>query len=222
MASAIYRRPNLWPFSYAGMPDLSGQPYMAVGGTTEQALQLMTQVKNMTVSVAWNVFYPSSVSPIYDYTSIFNNTVNFDSPGASPATSFGTGYGYYYSNYGGGRWTSPAERVLVPPGDSTLPWPSLSTIYEPTQPLKTLEGSISLSKTNAGLVQSCLVINAQDSGVTGVSLNYPGSTYPLATTPISLYGIDFGLLYLYSNNNPDPSFLPVVNLFSASASVTLY
>jgi len=204
------------------MPDLSGQPYMAVGGTTEQALQLMTQVNNMAVSVAWNVFYPSSVDPIYDYTSIFNYTVNFNSPGASPATSFGTGYGYYYSNYGGGRWTSPAERVLVTPGNSTLPWPSLQTVFEPTQPLKTLEASISLSKTGAGLVQSCLVISAGDSGVTGAHLNYPGSTYPLATTAISLYGIDFGLLYLFSTSNPVPGFLPVVNSFSASASVTLY
>lgn len=229
MTAKPYNRPNLWPFDYGTMPDFSANPGIALGGTTAQALQLITQITSMEVSVAWDVFFPQ-FDPAYNYSASYNKTVNLDSPGAPPASAFQSSVGYYYKDTNGDRWANPAERVLISPPDSADPWPSLSTAYGLAF-TQSLNVQMRVTRTSGGLVQSCLDINANDvSYGMSASLNNPGSV-TLATIPLLLpvyqnnivvFTVSYGTFYLNVNAVPPLIPSPVVNLFSASASVTLY
>jgi hypothetical protein len=150
-----YSRPNLFPFPMTGVtaaPDWktggSTVTGYAVSGDRERLLRWLTNLRDLTITVSWNVDYTFPPSPTI-FNSNFNHTIVCSAPGLTAATSGG----FYYSATSGGPpgpvWVDPGARVLAVP-DGVKPLPSTSIGYPGGQSLN-VEFRPSFDGTNFGV-----------------------------------------------------------------------
>jgi len=222
MPPTSYIRPNLWPWTYASIPDFSAVPSYSCAGTAAQALRLITQTRNLTLSISWNVDY--GFGQASDYSRSVARTLP-DQP--LPIDNFSTGAGYYYSDTAGALWASPAERVLPTLLTAGAAWPELSQAFQPPSPIPLQGIDLLLRATRTGaLTQTAFYLVANDPGYATGATCPAVSGVVLATIPFSLVTPEFTItlkdLALTVNAIPPLIPVPIVNSFTASMSAEFW
>ena len=118
MPATTSLRPELLPFSFASIPDLSGDVSYVTFGTIDDALQCLTNLLTFQVSVSWS-FTWNHIPPLSPplgpgpYSESFSSVINLPLfiPN-SPGTEGGSQIGWYNNAANGSKRENPAARVL--------------------------------------------------------------------------------------------------------------
>ena len=204
MASTIYRRPDLFPFSFASIPDLTlppplgEQPYVIVGNVAD-AIKLVTQIASFEYSVSFSYSYPLISNPsIIETRSL---SASYGLPGFSPITAGFTGAciaSWFNTDTVGGSYPTPASRVLRAPSiDGGLIVSGGINSAAAGTPNASFE--IQLSRTGSSIsvgIKIAAALNEGESQVRSATLS--GATL-VATSSVNFLGYTIPT-YLYDAN----------------------
>jgi len=209
MASTIYRRPDLFPFSFASIYDLGGlgSTYRAFGNTSD-ALNCLTNLSTFQIAITWSLSWRMSYfAPGFTYAescSVFLNLPLF-SPSMAGAIN-NTAVGWYNNSTAGAKYVNPAARVLFSgSGGNSLVNASSDTESE-TSKISSCSADLLLSR-NGGVVLPALRMQSIHDSVNDVvrfSTHFderPGET--INTISLSLFGTTFP--YYLSCIDPSPA-----------------
>ncbi len=188
-----YRRPSLLPFDYATIPDFAGAgtPSYRTAGTQADLLRFNTQLVNLRVTVAWNLWYQ-----LGDPTVHTSNITIIQNANVLGADRFNTLPGWFYTNDTGGTYPDPSSRILHL-NDSASSSVDFSTQSDGPPVLGCgvkFRTNRSLAPGPDPLTNLAFQFNATDAD-NGISLSFlgvSGADYLFGVVPIVMGGLDFG------------------------------
>jgi hypothetical protein len=221
MASTVYCRPDLFPFSFASIPDLTlpppegEQPYVIVGNVAD-AIQLVTQIASFQYSVSFSYSYLINPS-IIETRSL---SASYGLPGFSPITAGFTGAciaSWFNTDTVGNSYPTPASRVLrAPSNDGGLI--VFSGINSATFGTPYAGFEIQLSRTESNIAIGIKIAAALYEGSSQVrSATLPSGYTLVATSSVNFLGYTIPT-YLY---DADGVTVVGVSTFSTVLTTTL-
>jgi len=185
MASTIYRRPDLFPFSFASIQDWSGD--FAKFGTTADALNYLTNLLTFQVSVSWNVNWKRTSPGAPVYNSSVNSNINLPLFIPKDVGSINSSViSWYNSDTIGTKRVSPAARVLYSGSGGSAVQDS-STEYDPGFVDDVgLEADLRLNRTG-GVVGLALKMTVVQSFLFGANFASDPETV-IASTSVNIMG----------------------------------
>ena len=192
MASTIYRRPDLFPFSFASIADWASTPGYVGFGTTTDALQCLTNLLTFQVSVSWSFSWKYPAIPVvYDNSYSANINLPLFIPADAGSDNSST-IGWYNSDTIGTKRASPAARVLYSGtgGDVVQSAVTSNAPYGDDYNLQTYL-RLSRASTVTRLAFYMVAVNFNSPGATGDPFNAGFESVPsnnLATVSIDLMG----------------------------------
>lgn len=222
MASTQYIRPNLFPFSYASIPDYSGDASYAKFGTSADVLNCLTNLLKFQVSVSWSFSWKYPLNPtVYDNSYSVNINLPLFIPPTPGSDNF-TVVSWYNSDTIGTKRVNPAARVLYAGsgGDSIV---SAFSIDEPNNNFYDQDAILRLSRvgTVTQLALQLRALNVGSPGAMGDPFRAGFNSVPsdnLATILVDVMGTL--IPYYLKTGGPPASDFVILTPIAFSATVT--
>jgi len=165
LLSTSYTRPNLFPFSFSSIPDLSGSSGYVTFGTTANALESLTNLFALQISVSWSFSWKYNVLPTV-YNNIYSVVTNLPSfiPAQAGSENI-SDVSWYNTNTSGTKRANPAARVLYAGSGSSL-IESTVTVDSPIGDIYNLQTILRPSRTGTAtrLAFNMLAVNLNSPG----------------------------------------------------------
>jgi len=218
MASTIYRRPDLFPFPLSSIADWTG--VAGNFGTTDDALQYLTNLLTFQVSVSWSFTYSFS-GPTGTESESYSLATNLPLfiP-AFPASTNSSWISWYNTDLVGNKRPNPAARVLYN-GSGTDPIARTFTSVPVGLDQQDLDLRLYLNRIG-GVINLALQLVATGNLNGGIFFSASFVSIPnrtLTSIPVNLMGT-LVPLYLLVSGGPNVGDFTFISPITFSATVT--